>query len=192
MREIERQTLEQDHSARDATLKPRSPSLSLSVSLSFFHFLSASHLRDSLAGKIRKRARKIRRISRTVRRIDSGFRGRCYEMDPCTARRERESKRARWNERVRGSGTGLQREVLSVAKLPSTSFTSSRQPSPPRASQPRSLPTTTLCFPAPVITSTNIQAITFRDRTRKERGGGGEREREKEDSHAVNSMESTG
>lgn len=31
---------------------------------------------------------------------------------------------------VGGSGTGLQREVLSVAKLPSTSFTSSRQPSP--------------------------------------------------------------
>lgn len=45
-------------------------------------------------------------------------------------------------------------------------------PSLPRASQPRSLPTTTLRFPAPVITSTNIQAIAFRDRKReRERGG---------------------
>ena len=38
---------------------------------------------------------KIRQISRTVRRIDSSFRGRCYEMDPCT------TPRARWRERKR-------------------------------------------------------------------------------------------
>ena len=53
-----------------------------------------------VAGRNSKTSGKIRRISRTVRRIDSGFRGRCYEMDPCTARRAWEQART-WNESKR-------------------------------------------------------------------------------------------
>lgn len=40
-----------------------------------------------------KTSAKIRRISRTVRRIDSSFRGRCYEMDPCSFESKGESER---------------------------------------------------------------------------------------------------
>lgn len=47
---------------------------------------------------------KIRQISRTVRRIDSSFRGRCYEMDPCT------TPRARWRESKREKDRDIERE----------------------------------------------------------------------------------
>lgn len=74
---------------------------------------------------------KIRRISRTVRRIDSCFRGRCYEMDPCTAPESNREERKRETEKERDrrahvrERTREKREDLSVAKLSSTSFASS-------------------------------------------------------------------
>lgn len=106
----------------------------------------------ALASQNSKTCAKIRRISRTVRRIDSSFRGRCYEMDPCTAPKARERERE-------------EREDLSVAKLSSTSSPSRRPTTTPRdhsrypSAERPSRPLT------PVITSTNVQGIAFRDRT---------------------------
>lgn len=100
------------------------------------------------AGRNSKTNGKIRRISRTVRRIDSGFRGRCYEMDPCTARRGWEEARRR-NERKRKRDRVAERglECRQATLLLATNVLFLRPLTAPLAS--------------PVITSTNIQAIAF-------------------------------
>jgi len=78
--------------------------------------------------------------------------------------KERKIEREREREREREK-----RDDLSVAKLPSTSFASSpsRRPTTPGESRPPlvSLRGEAISPSTPVITSTNIQDIVFRDRT---------------------------
>lgn len=118
------------------------------VSLSPGPIIPRSRMIFKVAGRNSKTSGKIRRISRTVRRIDSGFRGRCYEMDPCTARRGWEEARRR-NERKRKRDRVAERglECRQATLLLATNVLFLRPLTAP--------------LPSPIITSTNIQAIAF-------------------------------
>lgn len=120
---------------------------------------------DDLQGgrsKFENESGKIRRISRTVRRIDSGFRGRCYEMDPCTARRAWEQARRR-NESKRKRGPGC-RERSWV----SPSYPPPPPPPPLPLRDERTLPTTTHSLslsPRPLLLLQIYKLSHSRDRT---------------------------
>lgn len=84
----------------------------------------------------------MRRISRTVRRIDSSFRGRCYEMDPCTAAR---SERAR---RTRNERTGVRERERERSRHRERSWASPSHPPP--LLPPRDKPTSSCAHTATV------------------------------------------
>lgn len=105
-----------------AARAPRRPSCRTNVTRWPWNFGERVIIRNS------KTDTKIRRISRTMRRIDSSFRGRCYEMDPCTAPRVKESKR----EREKGTW-------VSPSYLPPPSSPYLRNDTPPPERPPSSL-----------------------------------------------------